>query len=460
MNWPDKSEGGAGPAAAGRGGDLPANSPEAERGVLGCCLLSPADCIGDVFDAINGDSSYFYSLVNRTVWEELSAMYSERAGIDLITIQQRLKDKGTLDGIGGLTFLASLPDATPSHAHLGYYLSILREKRDLRVLETTCLSVISSIRSGASEAEKLIDCAERDMMAAFNRGESSSGNRKDSFRRVTETLEQAYLNKGKMQGMSTGMYRVDRILGGLRNGTMNVIAARPGLGKSTMGYSIAEFNAKAGTPVGYFSMEMSEDELNMRSLCTNSSVNSRLAMCGELGEREMVAMTKQIVSLSKLPIHICDRSDMTILRIRSEARRMFKKSGVKLIVVDYIQLVSGSNKHGRREDVDEISRGIKGMAKELGIPVVALAQLNREIDKDAGRRPRLSDLRESGGIEQDADSVSFIYCPDDTKIQDDGSLPVKFSTQKNRNGDIGECDLLFERALTRFTTPSMIERQS
>lgn len=435
---------------------LPPHSIEAEQGVLGCCLLDPANCIGDCIAAFKGNPAVFYDLRHRAIYEELTLMFDARTAVDIVTLSQRLKDKGQLEGVGGLPALASLPDATPSAANLKHYLDIMVEKFTLRRVIHVCTEAVSKANDTGNKAERILDEVERDILAVCGTGEADTGNRKSSFERVTSLLEEAYTNKGKLVGLGTGLWGIDKILGGLRNGTMNVVAARPGLGKSTLGYGIAEFNAREGTPVGYFSMEMGEDELNLRSLCAASTVNSRDALTGNINERDVARMIGQIKELSKLPIHICDRGDMDILRIRSEGRRMASKLGVKLIVVDYLQLIKGNSRHGRREDVDEISRGIKSMAKELGIPVIALAQLNREIERDAGRRPRLSDLRESGGIEQDADSVSFIYCPDETQIQDNGTLPVKFSTQKNRNGDIGECDLLFERAYTRFTMPSLM----
>ncbi len=432
------------------------HSIEAEQGVLGCCLLDPANCISDCIGAFKGNPAVFYDLRHRAIYEELTLMFDARVAVDVVTLSQRLKDKGQLEGVGGLTYLACIPDAVPSAANLKHYTAIVNNKFTLRRMIQTCTTTIDNAYEHQGEVEKLLDTVERDILAACSSGEADAGDRRASFQRITDLMESAYTNKGRLVGLSTGLYGLDKILGGLRNGTMNVIAARPGLGKSTLGYGIAEHNAREGVPVGYFSLEMSEDELNMRSLCANSEVNSRDALCGNIGEREVMRMTTQVRALTKLPIHICDRGDMNILRIRSEGRRMASKLGVKLIVVDYLQLIAGNSKHGRREDVDEISRGVKGMAKELGIPVIALAQLNREIERESGRRPRLSDLRESGGIEQDADSVSFIYCPDESLIQDNGTLPVKFSTQKNRNGDIGECDLMFERALTRFKMPSLM----
>lgn len=433
---------------------LPPHSIEAERGVLGCIMLDPADTMSQCISALSGGEC-FYDLRHRTIWHQLASMVDTGIPIDVITLGQRLKDGGQLDGVGGLAYISTLPDATPSAFNLPNYLGIVKEKHTLRRLISTCANIATGATEYDGSVDNLLAQVEQDIFKCCQ-PEVQETTRKDSFMRLTHLMEDAMNNKGQVVGLESGLYAIDRILGGFRNSTMNVIAARPGLGKSTLGYGIAEHNAKKGIPVGYFSLEMSEDELNLRSLCSNSGVNSKLALTGNLSELDIVRMTQQVGVLGKLPIHINDRSDLTIQRIRSDARRMVAKSKVKLIVVDYLQLVTGVGRFGRREDVDDVSRGIKGMSKELNIPVIALAQLNREIEKDAGRRPRLADLRESGGIEQDADTVSFIYCPDETAIMDNGTLPVRFSTQKNRNGDVGECDLLFERALTRFTVPSIM----
>lgn len=435
----------------------PPHSTEAEQGVLGCILLSPVDCLDHCISKFPS-SEVFYDLRHRVIFDVLIEMHQKLQAIDLITLQQTLKDKQQLEVVGGLAYLSALPDCVPSAANLDYYLNIAMEKFTLRKMIGTCTEVASRAYEHQGEVEKLLDEVERDILSLCKPVEVAS-TRKDSFLRITDRIEQAFLNPGKLAGLESGLYPVDKIVGGWRDGTMNVIAARPGLGKSTMGWGIAEHNAKQGIPVGYFSLEMSEDELNLRCLCSNAGINSKHALLGSLTERDMTKLVANVGPLGKLPIYVCDRSDMNIIRIRSEARRMVSKLKVKLIVLDYLQLVIGSSRFGRREDVDEISRGIKGMSKELGIPVIALAQLNREIERDAGRRPRLSDLRESGGIEQDADTVSFIYCPDDTQIHDDGTLPVKWSTQKNRNGELAECDLLLERALTRFRVPSLMGAQ-
>lgn len=431
------------------------HSTEAEQGVLGCCMLDPSK-IPVVVKSIKGDLEAFYDLRHRSLFAELSGLVDEGKPPELITVQQRLKDKGILDGVGGLAYIASLPDVVPSAENVEYYLVILNEKHFLRKLLLTCQNVAGSVFEFSGDVDKLKSKVEQDFFSICQK-DAPEASRKDSFRAIIDRLERASTGNG-LAGLSTGLHPVDRILGGLRPGTMNVFAARPGLGKSSLALGIAEFNAASGIPCCFMSFEMSQDELNLRSLCSISGVNSRHAISGTLSQMEQLKIGENIAKVSRLPIHICDRGDMNIAQVRSEARRMKFKHNVGLIVVDYLQLVSGSGRNGRREDVDEISRGIKLMAKELNIPVIALAQLSREIERDAGRRPRLSDLRESGGIEQDADTVSFIYCPDETRIMDDGTLPVRLSTQKNRGGDIGECDLLFERALTRFSAPSMVSQ--
>jgi replicative DNA helicase len=416
-----------------------------EQAVLGCCLLDPATIHTAISSGLRPE--HFFALGNREIWSCMVTLVDQGKPVDTVSLLATLKDRGTVDSVGGVAHVSSLPDATPSAANLDYWLTRLTEKWYARevIARATKLATVAQENTGA--LEELVPQVETEIYAL--RGLRSTGDdRKASFHRIANILEEAHQNQGKRIGLSTGILRLDRLLGGLRSGAMVVIAARPGLGKSALALNIAECNASGGIPVGYFTLEMSEDELNLRSLGTQSQVDIQGALRGELNAGDIQRITVTVGPVSRLPIHIRDRADLTIDRLRSEARRLASEHGVKLIIVDYLQLLMGSRRaRDRREEVGEVSRGCKAMAKELGVPVIALSQLNREIDKDPGRRPRLSDLREAGDIEQDADAVIFLYEPSlDNMVA---------SVSKNRNGPLGEVELTFDRRLTKFTQKAL-----
>lgn len=461
-----KASANANPARVDR---LPPHSIEAEQGVLGCVLLSPNDCLGECIEKFKQGSEAFYDLRHRTLFELLAEMYEAKEGIDLITVQQRLKDKQQLDGIGGLAYLASLPDAVPSAANLQYYLDIVREKYLLRKMLATCTSISARIYETEGEVMKLMDEAESEILRISESSVTGvSNNIKDLVNKAITKIEEYHQNQGQLTGLSTGFHDFDKMTTGMHGGEMIVVAARPSMGKTSLAMNIAESVAlDQKQPVGVFSLEMTADSLVLRMLCSRSRVNLRNIREGFLAERDFPKLTGSAGKMAAAPLYIDDSSGLSILQLRAKARRMWQQYGIKLFVIDYLQLLNSTSRKAdnRQQEIADISSGIKALAKELDVPIIVLAQLNRDLEKRGpGERPRMSDLRESGSIEQDADLVALLFKEskggggdDDGKTDfDQEAVPVKLFIAKQRNGPTGDVDLTFLKSITRFESAAKI----
>jgi replicative DNA helicase len=445
---------------------LPPHSPEAEQGVLGCIFLSPNECMGECVAKLKGGSEVFYDLRHQTIYDELALMFDKREGIDVITVQQRLKDKQLLDQVGGLDYLSRLPDVVPSAANLEYYLNIVQEKHLLRKMIRVCTDTVANIYDYEGEVEALLDEVERDVLRINEeRVQSKTNTIKELVKKAINTIEDYHQRQGTVTGISTGFADLDKMTTGLHNGEMIVIAARPSVGKTSLAMNIAEHVAiEQRLPVGVFSLEMTAESLVLRMLCSRSRVNLRSVREGFLAERDFPKLTGAAGKLSNAPLFIDDSSGLSILQLRAKARRMYQQYGIKLLVVDYLQLLTSTSRRAenRQQEIADISSGIKALAKELNVPVIVLSQLNREIEREKGRPPRLSDLRESGAIEQDADLVGLLYRP--VKSDDDDGSSVATEAEsinlliaKQRNGPANEdVYLTFLKSFTRFESAAKI----
>ena len=444
---------------------LPPHSMEAEQGVLGCVFLSPNDCLGECIEKFKSGSEVFYDLRHRSVYETLTEMYDRKEAIDLITVQQTLKDKGQLEGVGGLAYLASLPDAVPSAANLEYYLEIVREKFVLRRMIATCTDVVSRAYVHQGEVDTLLDEVERDVLRMAG-DRVATGNRliKDLVHSAIHTIEEYHQRQGKLGGLASGFLDLDKMTDGWHEGEMIVIAARPSMGKTSLAMNMAEHVAvNLNLPAGVFSLEMTAESLVMRMMSSLARVNSRSIRDGFLSERDFSKLTTAAGKLAKAPLFIDDASGLSILQLRAKARRMHQQYGLKLFVIDYLQLLHSTSRRAenRQQEIADISNGIKALAKELRVPVIVLSQLNRELEKDKNRKPRMSDLRESGSIEQDADVVGLLYRPaanddDEGPSPDQDAVPVNLLIAKQRNGPTGDVNLTFLKSCTRFENAAKI----
>jgi replicative DNA helicase len=444
---------------------LPPHSPEAEQGVLGCVLLSPNDCMGECIEKFKDGAEAFYDLRHQTIFSALAEMYDAREGIDVITLQQRLKNKQLLDEVGGLTYLASLPDTVPSSANLSYYLDIVQEKYLLRKMIHTCTEVVSRVYDYEGQVETLLDEIERDVLRiSESRVQGQASTIKDLVKKAISTIEDFHQRQGVLTGVGTGFADLDKLTSGLHAGEMIVIAARPSMGKTSLAMNVAEHVAiDLRLPVGVFSLEMNADSLVLRMLCSRSRVNLRNVRDGFLAERDFPKLTGAAGKLAGAPLFIDDSSALSILQLRAKARRMFQQYGIKLFVIDYLQLLHSTARRAenRQQEIADISSGIKALAKELKVPIIVLSQLNRELEREKNRKPRLSDLRESGAIEQDADVVGLLYKPSSEDEEgssgpEEEAVPVNLLLAKQRNGPTGDVNLTFLKPYTRFESAAKV----
>ncbi len=447
---------------------LPPHSPEAEQGVLGCVLLSPNECMGECVEKLkDGGSEVFYDLRHQTIYELLAAMYDQRQEIDIITLQQKLKDKGLLDQIGGIPYLSQLQDAVPSAANLSYYLDIVREKFLLRKMIQTCTDVVGRVYDYEGEVDALLDEVERDVLRiSESRAQGDVLTTKDLVNKAIGTIENFFSRKGTLTGLATGFADLDRMTDGLHGSEMIVIAARPSMGKTSLAMNIVEHAVlEHKLPVGVFSLEMSAEALVLRMMCSIARVNLRSIREGFMSESDFPKLTSAAGKLANAKLLIDDSAGLSILQLRARARRMWQQHGIKLFVIDYLQLLHSTGRRAqenRQQEISDISSGLKALAKELQVPVLVLSQLNRELERDKSRKPRLSDLRESGAIEQDADLVGLLYKPnagDDEEAafgEEADGVPINLLIAKQRNGPTGDINLTFLRPYTRFESAAKV----
>jgi replicative DNA helicase len=447
---------------------LPPHSPEAEMGVLGCALLSPNECLGECIEKLkDSGAEFFYDLRHQTIYEMLAEMFNTRQAIDVITVQQKLKDKQLLEQIGGIAYLSQLQDSVPSAANLSYYLEIVREKFLLRKMIQTCTEVVGRVYDYEGEVDALMDEVERDVLRiSESRAQDSVATTKDLVTKAIGTIENFFSRKGTLTGLATGYADLDRMTDGLHGQEMIVIAARPSMGKTSLAMNIVEHVVlELKLPVAVFSLEMGAEALILRMMCSIARVNLRSIREGFMSESDFPKLTSAAGKLANSKLFIDDSAGLSILQLRARARRLAQQHDVKLFVVDYLQLLHSTarrSQENRQQEISDISSGLKALAKELKVPVLVLSQLNREMERDKNRKPRLSDLRESGAIEQDADLVGLLYKPnagddeDSAQAEEADGLPINLLIAKQRNGPTGDINLTFLKNYTRFESAAKV----
>ena len=394
------------------------HSIEAEQGVLGSMLISPREIIAECVEKIN--ENYFYVPAHQTIYLVLVELWNGGQGIDLITFTQVLRDRNLLETVGGAAAVTSLFTFVPTAANVTYYLEIVRDKFILRQIIAACTESVRRSFEEQDEVHNLLDEVEQKIFAVGeDRFKGQLLTMKDQVMEAIEAIEQLYERRGGITGISTGFAELDRMTNGLHESEMIVIAARPSMGKTALAMNIAEHVAiNEKLPVAVFSLEMSSQQLVQRLLCSRARVNLQKVRDGFLAERDFPSLTAAASKLAEAQIFIDDSASLSILELKAKARRLKAQKDIKLIVVDYLQLLRSTSRRGqdnRQLEISEISSGLKGLAKELKVPVVVLAQLNRQPEARTGGKPRLSDLRESGSIEQDADLVGLLVRPRSTK---------------------------------------------
>jgi replicative DNA helicase len=433
------------------------HSVEAEQGVLGSMLISPREIIAECVEKINEE--YFYVPAHQTIYTVLVELWNAGQGIDLITFTQTLRDRNLLDAVGGGAFITNLYTFVPTAANVTYYLEIVREKFILRQIIAACTESVRRSYEEQDEVNNLLDEVEQKIFAVGeDRFKGQMPGMKEQVMGALESIEQLWERRGGITGISTGFTELDRMTNGMHEAEMIVIAARPSMGKTALAMNIAEHVAITGKlPVAVFSLEMSSQQLVQRLLCSRARVNLQKVREGFLAERDFPSLTAAASKLAEAEIYIDDSAGLSILELRAKARRLKAQKNIQLIVVDYLQLLKSTTRRAqdnRQLEISEISAGIKGLAKELKIPIIVLAQLNRQPEARSGGKPRLSDLRESGSIEQDADLVGLLVRPEIYEEDEDARAEkageAELIIAKQRNGPVGEIPLTFLKEFTRF----------
>jgi len=432
---------------------VPPQSVDSEKAVLGSIMLRPG-AIHEISDIINHES--FYASKHSQIYKIMLELSTKGDPIDLISVSHKLTEKGLLDSIGGSSYLSELTNAVPASTNVKHYAEIVNKKHLLRkIIEAGTYISELGFEEGVEDVFETLDKAEKRMMGINN---NMSGHAfqslKDSLPEAWERLERLHESKGELRGVPTGFHDLDQYLSGLQKSDLIILAARPSMGKTTLALDIARQAAlKQGTPTVIFSLEMSTQQLVDRMLAAQSKVNAWNLRTGNLSsENEFSKIRDSLDSLSKAPIFVDDLAGNSIVRMRSVCRRIKAENGLGLIIVDYLQLMSTSKNYDSMvNQVTEISRSLKALAKEFDVPVVALSQLSRAVESRGGR-PRLSDLRDSGSIEQDADVVMFIHREDKGKDESERTNIAEILIEKHRNGPVGKVSLYFDEKTTTFMT--------
>ncbi|MGC3988434.1 MAG: replicative DNA helicase [Chthoniobacteraceae bacterium] len=406
------------------------HSAEAEQGVLGSLLVSPtADVVGACIESVTAES--FHIPAHATVYETLIALHDKGVPIDMITLTQTLKDKKVLDQVGGPGFVADLYSFVPTAANVTYYLEIVREKHVLREIIKSCTECASRAYEDQGEVNGLLDEVEKSIFnIADKRRQKKESNIRDQVMEAIESIEKLFARKGAISGLSTGFGDLDAMTDGLHEAEMIVIAARPSMGKTAFALNIAEHVAvDLNRGVGVFSLEMSTQQLVQRLICSRAKISLKKIRDGFLAAHEFEPITRAASAFATSKLFIDDTAGLSILELRARARRMKAMHNIELIVIDYLQLLKSDSKKAkdnRQHEIAEISQGVKALAKELKLPIIVLAQLNRNPEQRTGGKPRLSDLRESGSIEQDADLVGLLVrtCVPMPRTTSNGRKPV------------------------------------
>jgi len=425
---------------------VPPQSLESERALLGALLLKP-DAIHDVADTVHSDS--FYAEKHRNIYGAMRELAERGEPIDLLTLGERLENQNLLERSGGRSYLAELAAAAPSPGNFGSYADLVSRKYLMRSLIEASYEITESAYDEAREAVEVLDEAEKKVYAI---GNASAGHKfvaiADKVHDAWDRLETLSKKEDGIRGVPTGYPDLDNLLSGLHKSDLVILAARPSVGKTSLALDIARNAAvRHNIPVGIFSLEMSSEQLVDRMLSAESNVNAWKIRTGAVrGEEDFSRIRDALETLSKAPIYIDDKPGNNILSMRAVARRLKREKGIGLLVVDYLQLMSPTSTKASDslvQQVTEISRSLKNLARELDVPVLALSQLSRAVEQRGGK-PRLSDLRDSGSIEQDADVVMFIHRDDKTNKESDKPGIAEILVEKHRNGPTGKVELYFD----------------
>ncbi|MBA3377942.1 MAG: replicative DNA helicase [Chloroflexia bacterium] len=428
---------------------LPPHNIEAEQSVLGSLLID-RDAIIRVASYVKAEDFYFSA--NGTVYQAILDLYNRREPTDFLTLSDELERRNVLDDIGGVGYLSSLLNVVPTAVHVEYYGRIVERTATLRRLIDAGTHIVGIGFQDNLDASDALDSAEQALFTVSQRRQTKDFQSiSDVLDKFFDQLDYLQQNRGEVVGVPTGFSDLDKLTGGLQRSDLLIVAARPSMGKTAFALGMAYGAAvQHGRKVGVFSLEMSAEQLVQRLLATETGVDSHRLRLGNIDDSEWDRISRAFGRLAEAEIYIDDSANASVMDVRSKARRLQAENGLDLIIVDYLQLMSGRRTDNRVQEISEISRGLKGLARELNIPVVALSQLSRAVETRADHRPMLSDLRESGSIEQDADIVMFIFRDDKYDENSEKKGIAELIIAKHRNGPVGSVNLRFFERTARF----------
>lgn len=443
-------------------GKVPPHDIEAEQAVIGS-MLTDKDAVMMAVEKLHPES--FYRDDNKEIFEAIVNLYNRSEPIDIVTVKDELTSMGLFDKVGGLEYLVMLPDKVPTTANVEKYINIVEEKATLRALIKTANEIIELGYDQTEDVEDIMESSEKKIFDIIQKNNQKSYTPiKDVLIESFTKLEELYNQKTRITGVPTGFIELDYKTAGLHGSDLVLIAARPAMGKTAFALNIAQNVAlRANTPVAIFSLEMSKKQLVQRLLCSEAEVDTQRLKTGNMQAKDWEKLAVAMSSFSEAPIYIDDTAGCTITDIRAKCRRLaMAEKNLGLIVIDYLQLIEGTGREDRMQQISSISRGLKILAKELNVPIISLSQLSRAVESRTDKRPMLSDLRESGSIEQDADIVMFIYRDEYYKNANDEEEQAEKAANKgeaeiiiakHRNGPVGTVKLLFQGSITKFKNP-------
>ncbi|NMB07632.1 MAG: replicative DNA helicase [Tissierellia bacterium] len=431
-------------------GKIPPHSLEAEQSVLGAMIINK-DAINTAVEQLHPED--FYKEANKEIYKAIIELYNRNEPVDLITLSEELNKRGTLENVGGLHYLAQLSGGVGLSSNIKFYCDIVEEKSILRRLIISCDNIMAKSYEDSEEVNSIIEQAEKEIF------DITQGRHREGFAPIKEVLldsfskiEELAAHQGELTGLTTGFIDIDNKLSGLQKSDLILLAARPSMGKTALGINIAVNSAiKADASVAIFSLEMSKEQLVQRMISSVAHVDLQKIISGRLEEEEWLKIINVMAPLSQANIFIDDTAGISLLEMKAKCRRLKMEKGLDLILIDYLQLMESESRHeSRQQEISAISRGLKALAKEMECPVIALSQLSRAPELRSDHRPILSDLRESGAIEQDADVVMFLYRDEyyneDTDKKNIGEVIIA----KHRNGPTGTVELVWRKEFTKF----------
>ena len=432
-------------------GKIPPHDIEAEQAILGS-MLTDKDAVIAAIEVLKEDS--FYREDNKLIFNAITNLYSRNEPIDIITVKAELVELGALERVGGLEYLVELPERVPTTANVERYIKIVDEKAMLRRLITSANELIALGYDESENVDNIMDMAEKKIFdLASKKNTAGYAVMKDILVESFAELERLYNQKGNVTGVSTGFYDLDNVTAGLHNSDLIIVAARPAMGKSAFAINLAANAAvQSNVPAVIFNLEMSKEQIGNRILCSEALVDSNKIRTGQIEDEDWMKLAQTLGRISDAPIYIDDTPGISVMEIRAKCRKLKLEKNIGLIVIDYLQLISGSGKKNtsREQEISEISRSLKILAKELNVPVIALSQLSRTAEKRDDKRPMLSDLRESGAIEQDADIVMFLYRDDYYNPDTEKKNVAEVILAKHRGGSTGTVELAWLPSYTKF----------